>query len=241
MTRDFGRHLLGIAAIGFGVITFVGHDASIAPMLLYATAVVSILGGLMMQWRRTLAIGASGVAVVMLISTLRTIPGIVAAPAIYNSWGNGFEQLSMLCGAIIVLANTDLGSPTLRTKVAQLAYLLFGICVVSFALEQAFYLKETAGLVPAWIPPNPTFWAVATTIAFIAAAFALLTRIYALLAAKLLTAMLLGFGLIVWLPTLFSGPPKLFAWSEMIETFGIAAVARIVATMLTGATHRSGT
>src|SRR6185437_16884896 len=90
------------------------------------------------------------------------------------------------------------------TRLAKLGYYSFGICVVSFALEQFFYLSATASLVPKWIPPGQMFWAIATTAAFALAAIALLTGLMARLAAALTTAMLVGFGLLVWLPALLA-------------------------------------
>ena len=44
------------------------------------------------------------------------------------------------------------------------------------------------------------FWAIATTVLFALAALALLANQKALLAARLLTAMIVGFGLLVWIP-----------------------------------------
>src|SRR6185437_5344214 len=100
-----------------------------------------------------------------------------------------------------------------------------GICVVSFALEQLFYLSSTASLVPKWIPPGQMFWAIATTSAFALAAIALL-------ASRLNTAMLLGFLLLVWLPALSANPHSFVNWSEGLETLAIAASAWIVADFL---------
>jgi len=98
-------------------------------------------------------------------------------------------------------------SPRLeRQRLAQIGYYSFGICVVSFALEQLFNLSATAGFVPKWIPPGQMFWAIATTVAFGLAAIALLTGFMALLASRLTTAMIVGFGLLVWLPALFADP-----------------------------------
>src|SRR5208283_1370614 len=77
------------------------------------------------------------------------------------------------------------------------------ICVVSFTLEQFFYLSGTAAFVPKWIPPGQMFWAITTTIALALAAIALLSGRSALLASRLLTVMLVGFGLLVWLPAPF--------------------------------------
>jgi hypothetical protein len=76
------------------------------------------------------------------------------------------------------------------------------------------------------------FWAIATTVAFALAAVALLTGFMALLASRLTTAMILGFGLLVWLPALFADPHNSVNWSESTETLAIAASAWIVADYL---------
>jgi len=113
-----------------------------------------------------------------------------------------------------------------------MGYYSFGICVVSFALEQLFYLSATASLVPKWIPPGQMFWAMATTAAFALAAIALLTGFMARLASRLTTAMIVGFGLLVWLPALFANPHSFLNWAEGTETLAIAASAWIVADFL---------
>ena len=72
------------------------------------------------------------------------------------------------------------------------------------------------------------FWAIATTAFFALAALALLTNITALLASRLLTLMLLLFGLLVWVPLVLSHPHSHFNWSEFAENFAIAASAWIL-------------
>jgi hypothetical protein len=44
--------------------------------------------------------------------------------------------------------------------------------------------------------------------------------------------MIVGFGLLVWLPALFADPHSFENWSEGTETVGIAASAWIVADFL---------
>ena len=61
------------------------------------------------------------------------------------------------------------------------------------------------------------------------AAVALLTGFMARLASRLTTAMIVGFGLLVWLPALFADSHSFLNWSESVETLGIAATAWIVA------------
>jgi hypothetical protein len=114
----------------------------------------------------------------------------------------------------------------------RIGRILLGICAASFALEQAIYLHPTANLVPKWIPPSQMFWAVTTTVFFAFAAVALLTNRMALLATRLLTMMLVIFGLVVWVPLLLSCPHNPTNWSETAETFAIAGAAWILADLL---------
>jgi hypothetical protein len=54
----------------------------------------------------------------------------------------------------------------------------------------------------------------------------------ALLAIRLLTMMLVIFGLLVWVPLLLSDPHNHTNWSETAETFTIAGTAWILADLL---------
>jgi len=94
------------------------------------------------------------------------------------------NKFSLLSGALIVYGSFSPGGSQRATMVARLGYMSFGICVVSFILEQLVYLSGTASFVPKWIPPGPMFWAKVTTMAFALAAIALLSGRSALLAAR---------------------------------------------------------
>jgi hypothetical protein len=133
-------------------------------------------------------------------------------------------------GAAIVYAR--LSSAWSRETLNRIGRILLGICTVSFTLEQAAYLHATAHLVPKWLPPSQMFWAVTTTVLFALAAVALLANRMALLAARLLTMMLVLFGLLVWVPLLLSDPHSHTNWSETAETFAIAGAAWILADLL---------
>ena len=156
------------------------------------------------------------------------IPRIVAEPLVYDRWGNLFEQLSQVAGALIVYATFGRSDSEPARRTARVGYILFGICVVSFTLEQLFYLSGTAAFVPKWIPPGPMFWAVTTTLAFALAAIALLSDHSALLASRLLTIMVIGFALLVWLPAPFADPHKLINWAGNAENLPILGAAWIV-------------
>jgi hypothetical protein len=232
-SSSLGRHVFGIAALAFGVIALVWHDYNDPYHLryvVYAASAALIFGGAAIQFERAAKTGAALLGVAYLVFVLLCVPGIVAAPRMYNSWGNFFEQFSLLAGAAIVWAGwSSAWSPE---SLKRIGCVLLGLCAASFALEQAFYLQATASLVPKWIPPNQTFWAVATTAFFGIAAVALLINRMLLLASRLLTMMIVGFGLLVWVPLVFSSPHSHTNWSECAETFTIAGATWILADLL---------
>jgi hypothetical protein len=239
-----GRHLYGLGAFIFSAAALVWHDfrgwlqfraLGTVPhheVLILIAFAVEFSGSIAIQWARTARAGALALGAVYLSFSLLYVPYIIDAPLTFNSWGNFFEQFSLVCGALIVYASFNRGNSEPAAGWARAGYLFFGICVISFALEQLFYLRHTAELVPGWIPPGQLFWAIATTIAFALAALALLFGRAALLASRLLTAMLIGFGLLVWVPALFADPHKVSNWTEGAETLAIAGAAWIVAELL---------
>jgi hypothetical protein len=233
--------VFGLAALASGLIMLAWHDsyahqfrfilnAQGGRVFVYLAAAAQIFGGATIQFSRSAKTGAFVLGAVYLVFALLCVPQIVSAPRIYNSWGNFFEQLSLLTGAAIVFGR--LSSIWTPKTINRIGCVLLGICAASFALEQAFYLDATASLVPKWLPPNQMFWAITTTVAFALAAVALLTNRMALLATRLLTTMIVIFGLLVWIPLLLSDPHSLTNWSETAETFTIAGTAWILADLL---------
>ncbi|PYU44595.1 MAG: hypothetical protein DMG53_16275 [Acidobacteria bacterium] len=219
--------------MAFGVITLAWHDYNDSHRLryiVYSASAALMFGGAAIQLRRTAKTGAAVLGAAYLVFALLCVPGIVAAPQIYNSWGNLFEQFSLLTGAAIVYAHlSSAWSPETLNRIGRV---LLGICAASFTLEQAIYLDATAHLVPKWVPPSQMFWAVATTVSFALAAVALLINRMALLASRLLTMMIVSFGLLVWIPLVLSDPHSHTNWSENAETFAIAGATWILADLL---------
>jgi uncharacterized membrane protein YphA (DoxX/SURF4 family) len=244
MNFKIGSHVYGVAAIVFGVLAFVWHDLNapwqqIRPLgnvphrelLVYVAAAIFLLGGVAIQIGRTARIGALALGGIYLFFALMWVPFIVAEPRSYDRWGNFFEQFSLVSGALIVYAELASDRQS-ATRLARVGYWGFAVCVVSFMLEQAFYLQATASFVPKWIPPGQMFWAVATTVFFALAAIALFTGRSALLAARLLTAMMVGFGLLVWLPAPFANPHQMIGWAGNAQNLAITGAAWIVADYL---------
>jgi len=213
---DLGRRVFGAAALAFGLITLVWHNyndweqlryilnAADGPVFLYAVAAAWIFGGGAILLRRTANTGAVVLGAVYLVFAVLCVPPIVATPRIYDRWGNFFEQFSLVTGAALVYARvSSVWAPETLNRIGRTS---LGICVGSFALEQAIYLNATTDLVPKWLPPGRMFWAIATTVALALAAIALLTNRMAILATRLLTIMIVSFGLLVWIPLLLSQP-----------------------------------
>lgn len=230
--------------MGFGVLAVAWHDFNTwqqiralgnvphREILVYLAAAIEIGGGVAIQWPRTARAGAIALGAIYLIFALLWVPLFLANPRVYDSLGNFFEQFSLVSGALIVYASFAASDSVRAAKLARMGYYFFGICVISFTFQQLFYLSATASFVPKWIPPGQMFWAITTTIAFALAAVALLSGHMALLTSRLVTAMIVGFGLLVWLPLLIADPHKLMNWAGNAENLAIAGSAWIVADFL---------
>lgn len=243
ITNSLGRHVFGLAALGFGLIAWTWHDFNewqqlqslwsvpAGPALVRIAATVEIIGGIAVQARRTAWLGGLLLGLAYAFFAARWIALIIASPLKYDGWGNLFEQLSLVSGALIIYASAT-GGAGWSSRVAKVGYYLFGACVLSFTLEQFVFLQATAGFVPQWIPPGQMFWAVLTTIALALGAAALLSGYLALLASRLLTLMFVLFGFLIWVPRLLADPNQHINWGGNAQNFAIAAAAWIVADRL---------
>lgn len=238
MKLHFGRHIYGLGAIAFGVITLFWHqihslgNISHPEILVYFVGVVELIGGIAIQWQRTERFGALTLIAVYFIFTLYLVPPIIQMPLAYTNWGNFFEEFSIVLGGVIVFASTIRNDLERAAKIKRAAYRCFGICVISYALYQLFYLSYTADLVPKWIPPGQMFWAVTTTIAFALAAFAIISGRSAYLASRLLMSMFICFSLFVWLPASLIDPYELSNWVRNAETLAVAGSVWVLADFL---------
>jgi hypothetical protein len=239
-TELYGRTVFGASAVLFGVIALMWYDSDTWQTLRQIWSlpfgtiiggclmVGQIAGGIGMQYRRTARFASIVLGIIYMLFSLACIPGIIAAPTIYVHYGSFFEQFSLLCGAIALFAATEVNAAR-AIAFARVARLGIGVCAISFTLSQILYLPMTADLVPKWIPPNKTFWAVLTTIAFALAAISILINRQARLAIRLMTLMLALFGVVVWIPRLFAHPEVHLNWSEFGLTFLITGAVWMVA------------
>lgn len=189
--------------------------------LVYLCAVVSLVCGASLLWKRT-AVSAARVLLASLVFWLIVfrIGDIVRAPVAFGPWDGCAET------AVIVAAAWALSG--LHVSVARV---LFGLSLVSFGIGHFVYPKETAALVPHWLPAHLPL-AYLTGCTFVAAAASVLINARAPIAASLAALQIGLFTLLVWVPIVFAGSPSRSDWSE----FGISA-ALTVASWVVAATY----
>jgi hypothetical protein len=239
-TALYGRIFFGASAVLFGVIALLWHDVQtwqnlsrIWRLPLGAIAggclmIGQIAGGLGLPFPRTARVASIVLGVVYGLFSLVCLAGVAASPATFDEYDSFFEQFALLSGAIAVYAASDANAAR-AAALSRAARLALALSTISFTAAQIIYLHATADLVPAWIPPSQTFWALLTTIAFGSAAVAMLVNRQARLAAGLMTAMLVIFGALVWVPRLIVHPEAHLNWSEFALTVQIAGAAWMVA------------
>jgi len=228
--------LFGVTTIFFATLALLWHDADTWQELSkiwnlpFGTAigqclmVAQLLGGVGLLFLRTRRVGSIALLVVYALSSLVCIHGILTAPTIFAQYDSFFEQFCLFCGALAVYVAAEPNAAQSAT-LGRMATIGLGLSVVSFTLAQVFYFRDTAGLVPKWIPPSQTFWAILTTIAFGLASIAILINIRARLAIRMMVLMLVAFGALVWIPLLAAHPSSHFSWSEFAITLQIAGAA----------------
>ena len=238
-----GRHIFGAAALALSVASLVLHVQLVSSwtlpgrfVFLDATAAAQIAGGIAIQFPRSARLGAIVLLAVYVLFACTFVPEIFAQPGVFASWGDVFYALGLVVGAVVAYS---LASPTVpeTERPANAAVIVFGVCNISYAIEQVEFFARTASLVPKWIPLGGSFWAIATTVAFALGGVSLVVRYKALLASRLLTVMLLIFGVTIWIPMLIAKPGQPGNWSEGLETFALAGAAWIVADFLANGRH----
>jgi uncharacterized membrane protein YphA (DoxX/SURF4 family) len=239
--------IYGLSAVAFGLVGLCWGDFAavwqpVPPtvpgrtVLAYIVAAVLLLGGLSILWRRSAALGSLTLTILYSLGViLLHVPRVIAHPAVFVMWSGAAEQLALVAGGLVSYAFCSKQTATVpAARVVLCGRLLFGVCLIIFALAHLFYLKPTSDAVPAWLPPNQVFWAYATAAGHFLAGVAILSGIAARLAARLLTGMFVVFGVLVHAPALLSDPHTHFNWAANAMNFALIASAWVIAASTRG-------
>jgi hypothetical protein len=189
-----------------------------------------LLGGAGLQARRSAAASAWLLTAVYLLFAAGWLARVIALPAILGTWLGICEQLALAIGGVACWLAIAADAGRARS-IAHACRIGFGLCCLVFGAAHFVYAKETGAMVPTWLPGGGLFWAHATGIAHALAGLALVSGIRALIAARLLTAMFVGFGLLVWLPMLVKSP-ELSNWGGNAVNLALVGAAWAVADMI---------
>ncbi len=161
------------------------------------------------------------------------VPVILSAPGVEVAWESCGEIAVMVAGAWVVFAqraSDAAGAPRMftgRTGI-RIGRVIFGLALIPLGLAHLVYLKETASLVPAWLPAHEA-WARLTGAFYLAAGVAVLTGVWAPRAAILTALQMAGFIALVWLPQVASGAARWDQWSEFLLSAALSSAAWVVA------------
>ncbi len=201
-------------------------------VLAYVTAACLLSAGVATEWRQSAKAGLLALAVLYFLFAMLWLPRVVGFPHIFGTWGGMLEEMAPAAAAVVGYASLLPRGSAAAIWAERIGRLLFGVCAVSFGVVHFTAVPQTAAMVPRWIPPAQTFWAWATGVAHLLAGVAILTGILAPFASRLLTAMLVGFGVLVWLPALFAHPRAHMTWAGNAVNLTLIGAAWVVADLI---------
>jgi uncharacterized membrane protein len=226
----------GLATGHFGAIWQpVPKSAPAREVLAYVCAGVALASGAGLLWRRT-ATWAARLLLVFLLVWMAWIKGraIVLEPTVAASWESLAESVVVVAAAWVLYAEfagkwdrRRLGFAT-GDKGLRIARTLYGLAMIVFGVAHLAYIKLTASLVPGWLPSHVA-WVYLTAATYIAAGAAIVTGVFARLAAALSVLQMGLFTLLVWAPPLAAGSKDPSVWSEGVVSWALTAAGWVVA------------
>ncbi|HZD07034.1 MAG TPA: DoxX family membrane protein, partial [Candidatus Limnocylindrales bacterium] len=155
--------------------------------LAYLCAFVSLVTGMGLLWQRSAVVAARVLLIYLLVWLLLfRVPNIFRAPTALDTWWALGDTAVMAAGAWVLYGwfAGDRDGFVIGGRGPRIARLLYGLALIPFGVAHFTNLKDTAALVPGWLPGHVA-WAYFTGCAFIAAGVAMLIGVYARLAAVL--------------------------------------------------------
>jgi len=202
-------------------------------VLVYLSAIISLVSGIGLFWRRTAAI-ASRVLLGFLLAwlLLLNVPYLLLHLGMELTWA-ACQTAVMVAAAWVLYVwfagerDGQRGAFATGKTGLRIARVLYGLALIPFGISHFTYIERTTSMVPGWLPWH-LFWACFFGCTFIAAGLAVLIDVYARLAAILLVLQLGMFTLLVWVPVI-AAKPTASDWSEFIVSWALTAAAWVIA------------
>lgn len=243
-----GGVVMALAMIGLGVLGMVSGDFAMVwqpvpaglpgrEVLAYLFGIAALAGGAGLFFERTRKAAAWTVLVYLLLwLVLLRLVGVALSPLSANAWLGMGENTVMFAGSLVLLtasrlppvASPDTARADATRGTLRAARVLFAVALLGCGQGHFHYLKETAAMVPAWLPAH-TAWAAATGAGFFAAAAGILLSVYPRLAATLLAFMVGSFTVLVWAPGILANPADRLQWTGFMVSLTITAGAWLIA------------
>jgi uncharacterized membrane protein len=199
-------------------------------VLAYIAGIWLVAGGAGILWRLTERAGAWALAAIYFIFAAFSFPRFYTAPhalgfsvpLLIGLLAGVAQQFILVAAAGIVHASDPTGHSAAASKVPSLVRWTFALSSIIFGLAHMTGVRQVAAMVPKWIPFGGDFWAMLTGIAFVLAGLAIISGILDVLAARLLSLMLLIFTVIVLAARPLAHPGDHVAWGG--NAYNLAAI-----------------
>jgi uncharacterized membrane protein YphA (DoxX/SURF4 family) len=231
-----------VSVLGLGVLGFITGDFALnwqpvpksvpgRTVLAYLTAgLFVILGAGLLVDRCKHAFTLAIAAAFLMWAVLLHGPGVVADPLNVLPWLGFTERLEVAAGALM-LATTQVPGTALARWGVPVGRLAFGVSLPIFGMSHWEYAQFTADMIPAFIPAH-LFWAYFTGAGHFLAGIAMLTNVFARLAAILFAVMVSGFVLLLHVPRVIGEPGSRAEWTMLVIALTMTAAAWCAAGVL---------
>jgi uncharacterized membrane protein len=241
---SIGQVLFAVTMMAIGIVGLTNVDFTVIwqpvpkslpgrETLVYLCALISLASGVALLWQRTAAIAARVLLLWFLLWLLFfRLPAFSHGFTVDVYWA-ACQTAVMLAAAWVLYTwfATDWDKQRLAFAAGKrglrIARMLYGLALIPFGLAHFTYLKQTAVLVPGWLPWHVA-WAYFTGATFIAAGVAVIVGICARLAAALSTLQMGLFLLLIWIPRAAEGSLTAFQRGEAIVTCTLMSAAWVM-------------
>jgi uncharacterized membrane protein len=209
-------------------------------LLAYLCAAIFLASGIGLLFRRTAALAARVLLAALVVWLLVwRVRALFVATLVEGTWSFG-ETLTMIAGAWVLFARFSTDADRRRLgfvaddRGVRMAQVLYGLGLIPFGYAHFAFLKETADLVPGWLPWH-LGWAYLTGAAFVAAGLAIVFGVCARLAAVLSAWQMGLFFVLIWIPKAAAGGLTPFQWGEFASNLALIGTGWVVAESYRGA------